>query len=515
MTAIPWIQAGEKVVGAGHASLADVANRPLQTFVSSFGYDIDIIAAASMAGTTWSEKIQAAHDLLPASGGIIDARSLRGTQVQNTVITISKPSVTLLVGCTTLTASADIVITVTAHGFDLEGPASWSAQGLPTGAFGFSVNYTGSGKWIEAGDNTTDLRHIRIANIAGQVGGGGASARLIQLNRVIYWDLTRLNLGAGSSGGTSRYLLAINGTSNFTGYGVIDNCAFSGNSLRLIYVTGTGNQGGNAIQMIGGSVVGSVSDSTVGIYLDSGSNWTFEGTDFESCLMGIDFAGGAGYHTGTVRFEGCTTDIHFASTVTRSRLIVNSSNSPAAVTDDSTQNTILDPFYSVFKRNLWWARNSVDDPFDLVLGAGLTTDQAALIRWHDKSDAEHWTAGKDSSNTWGLYDWIRGLLRLFFGTANTNVNAAGGGTVLVNASAGSGTGGMQVWSGSGSPARKITIGGDGVITLPTTTHREGSGSPEGVITAVVGSTYSRTDGGAGTSFYVKETGSGNTGWVAK
>lgn len=43
----------------------------------------------------------------------------------------------------------------------------------------------------------------------------------------------------------------------------------------------------------------------------------------------------------------------------------------------------------------------------------------------------------------------------------------------------------------------------------------GSGSPEGVLTAGIGSTYRRTDGGAATSFYVKETGTGNTGWVAK
>lgn len=43
----------------------------------------------------------------------------------------------------------------------------------------------------------------------------------------------------------------------------------------------------------------------------------------------------------------------------------------------------------------------------------------------------------------------------------------------------------------------------------------GSGSPEGVVTAAVSSTYRRTDGGAGTSFYVKESGTGNTGWVAK
>jgi len=43
----------------------------------------------------------------------------------------------------------------------------------------------------------------------------------------------------------------------------------------------------------------------------------------------------------------------------------------------------------------------------------------------------------------------------------------------------------------------------------------GAGTPEGAVTAAVGSTYQRTDGGAGTSFYVKESGAGNTGWVAK
>lgn len=43
----------------------------------------------------------------------------------------------------------------------------------------------------------------------------------------------------------------------------------------------------------------------------------------------------------------------------------------------------------------------------------------------------------------------------------------------------------------------------------------GSGSPEGVVTGVVGSLYSRTDGGAATTLYVKESGAGNTGWVAK
>ena len=47
------------------------------------------------------------------------------------------------------------------------------------------------------------------------------------------------------------------------------------------------------------------------------------------------------------------------------------------------------------------------------------------------------------------------------------------------------------------------------------TWTRGTGSPEAVVTAPVGSLYSRTDGGAGTALYVKESGTGNTGWVGK
>lgn len=43
----------------------------------------------------------------------------------------------------------------------------------------------------------------------------------------------------------------------------------------------------------------------------------------------------------------------------------------------------------------------------------------------------------------------------------------------------------------------------------------GTGSPQGVVVAPVGSLYMRQDGGANTTLYVKESGTGNTGWVAK
>ena len=52
----------------------------------------------------------------------------------------------------------------------------------------------------------------------------------------------------------------------------------------------------------------------------------------------------------------------------------------------------------------------------------------------------------------------------------------------------------------------------GSIAGPTISS--GTGSPEGVATAPVGSRYARIDGGTNTATYRKETGSGNTGWVA-
>lgn len=45
--------------------------------------------------------------------------------------------------------------------------------------------------------------------------------------------------------------------------------------------------------------------------------------------------------------------------------------------------------------------------------------------------------------------------------------------------------------------------------------RSGSGSPESAVTGNVCDLYLRTDGGAATTLYVKESGTGNTGWVGK
>lgn len=58
-----------------------------------------------------------------------------------------------------------------------------------------------------------------------------------------------------------------------------------------------------------------------------------------------------------------------------------------------------------------------------------------------------------------------------------------------------------------------SVEGNTIIT--STTIRTGTGSPEGVVTAPVGTLYLNSTGGAGTTLYVKESGTGNTGWIGK
>lgn len=82
---------------------------------------------------------------------------------------------------------------------------------------------------------------------------------------------------------------------------------------------------------------------------------------------------------------------------------------------------------------------------------------------------------------------------------------------------------VTVTGGGGTTSLTVTRGG-GAEAYPTGTWLSGAhdanilaghGTPEGVVTAGIGSLFLRFDGGATTTLYVKTSGSGNTGWTAK
>lgn len=94
--------------------------------------------------------------------------------------------------------------------------------------------------------------------------------------------------------------------------------------------------------------------------------------------------------------------------------------------------------------------------------------------------------GYDSSTVWGMGEYLRDPV-IYGGT----ITYAGGTAWAVNETSGALT------------------SGTGPLLLA------GSGTPEGVVSAPIGSLFMRADGGSGTSFYVKQSGSGSTGWVGK
>lgn len=118
----------------------------------------------------------------------------------------------------------------------------------------------------------------------------------------------------------------------------------------------------------------------------------------------------------------------------------------------------------------------------------------------------------DCGNDWGTFDILSSGARRYYSALNT-------GGSLATIGVASGAVGAEV----DKPILVMpTTGGDpyfpnnfrlGSATGPR--YLSGEGSPEGAVIAPVGSIYTRTDGGAGATLYVKETGTGNTGWVAK
>ncbi len=62
----------------------------------------------------------------------------------------------------------------------------------------------------------------------------------------------------------------------------------------------------------------------------------------------------------------------------------------------------------------------------------------------------------------------------------------------------------ELWVG------RLRLGSSGNVNV-----NFGTGTPEASLIGGIGSLYVRSDGGAGTTLYVKESGAGNTGWVGK
>lgn len=68
---------------------------------------------------------------------------------------------------------------------------------------------------------------------------------------------------------------------------------------------------------------------------------------------------------------------------------------------------------------------------------------------------------------------------------------------------------------TGAAGLPYLAAGVGIGAVGGPVVKSGTGTPEGAVTAPVGSLFLRSDGGASTTLYVKQSGAGNIGWIAK
>lgn len=115
---------------------------------------------------------------------------------------------------------------------------------------------------------------------------------------------------------------------------------------------------------------------------------------------------------------------------------------------------------------------------------------------------------------------LEGAPVIINGTNHAKLGVGTNGPVATVHVIGNGAQANLVQAGTTSTDNLFNVSTNGYVTaqkylVVTMQVVSGAGSPESAVTAPAGSIYLRNNGGAGTTFYVKESGSGNTGWVAK
>jgi hypothetical protein len=452
-----------------------------------------------------------------------------------------------------LTSSADVEIWTVDN---LNGPDQSTLASLSASSGSSLIGYTQGGSGAVATTVQAKLRQTVSVKDFGAVGDGttndttamqnalSSGASVVYIPAGTYLISTKLTFscniygdGANSIIKTAGDITALESTTNYgfiksikitsDGGGSTNNhglvlkyCARS--LIDSVWVTGMGYYGiwidstsGNN-NLLNISNVQSVSNGNHGIYVYGGVDnnaMTFENVDVRSngasglvfngispsvansnflnsvsaqgnAARGVAFFGAyARNNVGVVYLEGNgTTDLYFDSTAHSN--FIQTSNAGTTITDSNGTNTILTAESFASSRYTF----STIDFVQARITNGTNVGQLAATQTGDRAFAFTATGSSSAFAT-----------TFAKGAASSHSLAIEGAVQASNAS----------YIGDTLSVSNPTY----TATWPTI--RAGAGSPEGAVTARIGSIYQRTDGGAGTSFYVKESGTGNTGWVAK
>lgn len=375
--------------------------------------------------------------------------------------------------------------------------AAHSTIYVPPGSYRVNLALSGTDKHIVA--DAATLRPYSLSQPTLTIGDGTTST-----SRVSVRGLQVL----GSDSGALKGVL-INGASSVTFYG----CRFRLYEDYSFRVTSSATRPSFFINLIGCDITPSNVAGAVALQIDAGASFTTT-VDLTACtitrtgalhghLVSVTGANMVLQWTNVWMECGNLQGIEFddASSYIRGANVVLDSN-------DSNDIMLVLPADTLVSANLrGWV--TIDGKYTNAAGTSAETlrgkihlaYQATLTYAQVLDQLGFQDASASSKDRYTVADPTYRVRR-----SGSQLHVESGGDVVALHGA---SGVFVVWDEAFNPG-KVRFGASG---KPIDTA--GSGSPEGVVTAPVGSTYRRTDGGAGTSFYVKESGTGSTGWVAK
>jgi polygalacturonase len=216
------------------------------------------------------------------------------------------------------------------------------------------------------------------------------------------------------------------------------------------------------------------------------------------------------YIDGTDNFDAI--QMHIAADISISDTIINNAARHAIWADDCRKITVNNPTitkaggYGVYFSNCRMSqvtggvmRDTYQSAVEVADSEAITIANITMDREKNSPDALNTRGVIGFSSVNGIY--VTGItgrsIRNWWIAQNTAEGAPSSGIVT------------NCFRTDGKAQVDVTFGD---VTIDTV----GDGSPEGVVYAGIGSQYRRRDGGAGTTLYIKESGTAsNTGWVAK
>lgn len=353
------------------------------------------------------------------------------------------------------------------------------------------------------------------------------------------------DLGLARSPSIANTLLITNGSStNYWGIGAggIQCLSGDGNSAacdagttgaRLRNVNMTGNL------TIGGSIGGATGVATTGSFLAGATGlyyWTGRSVIQSPANGNIQISNQLATDFGLLQFGGATSSYNAIGRDAVNGFTIQSAAGTSTYNDASTSasGTVANRYlFGIAAPTLTSTNSSTTNTIASTLYIGgaptastnVTIGTALALYIAGGNSQFRGSVGIGPSNsspsgTLHVYDATastgvtRSIARAGAGQSTTNVfevqNSSGTAVFTVNSS-----GAIFATStanfGATSVTGTLTVSGNATAS----NFKRGAGSPEGSVSGSVGDIYLRTDGGAGTTMYVKESGTGNTGWAAK